>query len=105
MKMKSKKELVEELTADMLEECHDAMPKAVRAYAQIAVNKDWRKERRGEWIRDETYPTKNKKAYVCSYCGHYEVVPKGNPKMRYMNYCTDCGAMLKKPDVFDGCDT
>ena len=98
MKQESKKERVEALVADMQKVCYARELETVKRCAEMAVTCGWRKERHGEWVKDNTYEGKQKEIYTCSCCGHYEAIKKGNDKLRYMNYCPDCGALMKKPE-------
>ena len=61
-----------------------------------------RKKRQGAWVKDEEHFGKNNDIYVCSECSHRVAVRKGDEKLRYMKYCPDCGAHMKKPkEIYD----
>jgi hypothetical protein len=48
--------------------------------------------KRGEWKMDKTHESKYKSVYICSICGHYQVVKKETEQIHYMNYCPFCGS-------------
>lgn len=70
--------------------------KAARSIAEGAYSKGFRKLRRGEWIKDDTYPGKTKKIYICSLCKRWQAVKnnKHTDQLQFMNYCPSCGARM-----------
>jgi RNA polymerase subunit RPABC4/transcription elongation factor Spt4 len=57
-----------------------------KAMARHLYDKGWRKQKEGEWIKDEE--SKFEHRYHCSVCNFYLI---GEPT----KYCEDCGAKMK----------
>ena len=75
----------------------DAPHETVASAAELLVEKGWRKETRGIWVKDESYVGKNKEHYVCSCCGNWQSVKKSLNKIYYMYFCPYCGSRMDAP--------
>lgn len=47
-----------------------------------------------EWIKDPTYPRKDKTIYFCSHCNRWQAVRKPEA-IKYKHYCDFCGYRMK----------
>ncbi len=76
--------------------------KDIDTICEILVNKDYRKERQGEWIKilDSAFSIENNETgeeefynqYICSNCGRIEA----KTDVTYCEkYCPNCGAKMK----------
>ena len=84
--------------ADELSEVIDASEDVRRHLAATLIEREYRKERHGAWIKDESYQNKTKEIYYCTCCNHWQSTKKRN-QIQFMNYCPLCGARMDKPEV------
>lgn len=91
--MNEKEKNIEEMTEDLKEAVG---ADTARICAEAAVRLGYRKERYACWIRDESFVSDVKVRYVCSTCGHWNVVKFQNAQtMLYqMKYCNGCGSKV-----------
>lgn len=64
--------------------------------AEKIITMGYKKVKTGIWERDVNFPHKVKERYICSRCGRWTVVKKGNKEtmLRAMRYCNGCGAQM-----------
>lgn len=88
--------LIDDMAKD-LEDCytHYWIDVMFDEYAKRMIEKGWRKERRGEWIRRENKSPTEIEAY-CSICGRDAVYQVIGNKWQFENFCPHCGAKMKE---------
>lgn len=62
--------------------------------AAADAEREYERERYGQWVKDDAYKGKNKEIFRCSLCGHYETVKKNGRGLKSMSYCHACGAAM-----------
>ena len=65
----------------------------------VLVALEYRKERHGAWIFDNSYTGTKYVRYVCTACNHWQSAQRHviSEQIFYMNYCPFCGAQMDKP--------
>ena len=96
--MKDERETIREMASELFEGGIESATVAMKA-AEIAVDKGYRKYRRGSWLKDESYKGNNKEIYRCSECEHWQSTKKGDNKIFYMNYCPFCGSRMTAEEM------
>ncbi|MBO7310628.1 MAG: hypothetical protein J6U86_04475 [Clostridia bacterium] len=93
------RERTKELTEFLLEAPELSKSRAKKLAYTLAAE-EYRKERHGVWLPDESFESKKFVRWICSECEHWQSATKGgmSDKIFYMNYCPFCGAQMEKPE-------